>query len=126
MNAYMKQRYANRRADAVAYLGGACVVCGSADRVEIDHIDHREKTFSLSKAFSGWSWKRILPELDKCQLLCYSCHKEKTRKDLAQKFNQRERWEHGTLTGYANKKCKCEDCLKAGREYQRNRRGRKH
>lgn len=126
MNAYMKERYGKRRSEAIAYLGGVCIKCNSADRLEIDHKNTEEKTFDLSKAFSGWSWKRIQPELDKCQVLCYDCHKEKTRKDLAKKFNQREHWEHGTLTGYANKKCKCEECLKVGREYQRKRKGLKH
>jgi len=126
MNAYMKKRYQDRRQQAIQYLGSRCSQCLGTNDLEIDHITPGIKTFNISKALSGWSWKRIQPELDKCQLLCYDCHKAKTRKDLAKKFGQREHWEHGTLTGYANKKCKCEDCFEAGREYQRTYKGRKH
>ena len=119
----MKERYKKRRLEAIAYLGGACIKCNSTDRLEIDHKDTENKSFNLAKAFSGWSWKRIMPELDKCQVLCYDCHKQKTRKDLAKKFNQREHWEHGTITGY--KYCKCSQCTEAKKEYMREYRKRK-
>jgi 5-methylcytosine-specific restriction endonuclease McrA len=39
MNKYMKERYERRRSEAVASLGGKCVVCGTTDRLELDHIN---------------------------------------------------------------------------------------
>ncbi len=77
MNEYMKARWGERRAKAIAYLGGKCVRCGTADLLEFDHIDPETKEASIAKA-SSWSEYRFYLELDKCQLLCKDCHKKKT------------------------------------------------
>lgn len=47
-----------------------------------------------------WSWneKKRLPELLKCQVLCYVCHKAKHAS------------EHGTFQMYQVYKCKCDAC----------------
>lgn len=84
MNTYMKSRYFRRREQAIESLGGKCVVCGSVEELEFDHVDPSTKSFSIAKAFSGWSWSRIQVELDKCQLLCRDCHKVKTYGCVAQ------------------------------------------
>lgn len=61
---------------AIAYLGGKCQICGY-DRCpaafDFHHIDAREKDFSISESLS---WDRLRPELDKCVLLCATCHRE--------------------------------------------------
>lgn len=85
MNEYMKARYHRRRNDAIEHLGGKCASCGSIDSLEFDHIDPERKSFSLGKAFSGWKWERVLAELDKCQLLCHTCHKAKTYGPVTQR-----------------------------------------
>jgi len=123
MAKYMLARYHRRRNTFIESRGGKCEIDGSTDRLEIDHKDHKDKSFDLGKALSGWSEKRIQAELAKCQVLCYDCHQKKTRKDLAEKFGQREHWEHGTLGGYRH--CKEECCRSVWnahcREYKRKR-----
>lgn len=117
MAEYMKARYHRRRNDVLKILGGVCVKCRSTENLEIDHTDPTEKSFSISKALAGWSWSRIESEIQKCQILCKTCHADKTRKDLSKKFNQREKWEHGTLGGYRH--CKCKKCKTAKSEYSK-------
>lgn len=120
MKEYMLKRYYKRRTMVIEKLGGVCSVCGSNDRLEIDHIDHTNKGFDLGKAFTSMSESRLFEEVAKCQLLCYECHKLKTRKDLAEKFDQREFWEHGTLAGYSHHKCRCNGCKTVWNQYTRD------
>jgi len=77
-NAYMRKRYHKKRLWAVQYLGGRCVCCGSIDNLEIDHINPDTKSFGLNNLWSV-AWARYVGELDKCQLLCRSCHLEKSK-----------------------------------------------
>jgi len=58
---------------ALEYLGGQCAHCGSTDRMEFDHINHKEVDFRISQNLAA-SWKTLKKELDKCQLLCHTCH----------------------------------------------------
>lgn len=124
MREYMLKRYHRRRQFAIDSLGGKCCICGSSEDLEIDHKDPNDKGIDLSKAFTSMSESKLIEELKVCQILCSSCHKNKTRKDLAAKFNQREHWEHGTLGGY--RYCRCDDCRiaknKWQNEYRKNRR----
>lgn len=71
---YLLPKYHARMAAMRELLGGECVMCGSVERLEIDHIDPSTKSFSLAKGW-GKPWAVILEELAKCQLLCYECHK---------------------------------------------------
>lgn len=124
MAQYMLNRYHRRRESFIESRGRKCQKCGSpGPEFEIDHRDQHSKSFSVSKAFSGWSEKRLQAELVKCQLLCLDCHHAKTRRDLAERFGQRERWEHGTLAG--KRYCDCTRCRKAKRDYTRKYRARK-
>lgn len=39
------------------------------------HIDKSQKEFTISDATkNGWSLKRILKEIEKCDILCANCH----------------------------------------------------
>jgi len=61
---------------AVAYLGGKCRICDydkCLAALEFHHRDPREKDFVISNKMS---WAAIEPELDKCVLLCATCHRE--------------------------------------------------
>lgn len=78
MNEYMQKRYHERRASGIEVLGGKCSSCGTEENLNFDHIDRMTKSFPISKLWSV-SWKRYKAELEKCQLLCEPCHKEKTR-----------------------------------------------
>jgi hypothetical protein len=80
---YMRRRYADRRAAAVEMLGAKCSKCGSSRKLQFDHSDRKTKTINIADLWRH-SWKRILSELKKCQLLCEDCHLEKSRPELGQ------------------------------------------
>lgn len=83
MNAYMKKRYAERRAFAIEFLGGMCEKCKSTTNLEIDHRDPDLKSFDISKMWSC-ALVKYKAELLKCQLLCKDCHRDKTIMQSAQ------------------------------------------
>ena len=104
MRVYMINRYYERRKRIVEYLGGECVNCKSTEKLEIDHKS--EKNFNVAQIWSC-KWDKVVKEISLCQLLCYSCHKDKHRTK-----------EHGTLSMY--RYCKCEECRSAATKYVRN------
>lgn len=87
-NDYQNAWMARRRADGIEMLGGRCVVCGTTERLEVDHIDRSTKT---SHRIWSWSWQRIVVELAKCQLLCHQHHFEKTLSDFPASLASRAR-----------------------------------
>lgn len=105
------KRYHKRRAFGIAKLGGKCVQCSSVKNLEFDHIDPTTKTISLGKEWSV-PLERFLLELEKCQLLCKSCHKEKTSKERKVEI-------HGTWGMYRNRKCRCDTCKTFVNAYQK-------
>lgn len=109
---YARNKYRERRAYAINYLGGKCVVCGARYNLDVDHIDPEEKDYN---PFGSW-WSVPIEifneELDKCQLLCRACHIKKTleNKDYGHEA------QHGTTYMYMEYACRCELCVKAMRE----------
>ena len=79
-NEYMRGYRASRRRALIAMMGGSCVVCGSEDNLEFDHIKPSDKSFSISRYYG--SLENIEAELKKCQLLCKQCHLETTRSEV--------------------------------------------
>lgn len=68
----------NTKARAVAYLGGACQKCHYSKclaALEFHHRDPSQKDLQISSGHS-LSFDRIRSELDKCDLLCATCHRE--------------------------------------------------
>jgi hypothetical protein len=61
----------------VAYKGGRCAICGY-DRCptafDFHHVDPWAKDFAISQRMT--SFRAIQRELDKCVLLCATCHRE--------------------------------------------------
>ena len=97
-NGYARKWIAKRKAD---YLSDKrCVVCGSKEFLEIDHIDPATK---ISHRIWSWSEERRSEELSKCQTLCFDHHKVKTMASYASKRT------HGTGTMY-NHGCRCSSC----------------
>jgi 5-methylcytosine-specific restriction endonuclease McrA len=81
MNTYMKQRWVKRRAAAIAHLGGKCLVCGTTEGLEFDHVDPTTKIMTVARAASR-SEEFFWNEVNKCQLLCKAHHLIKTGEDL--------------------------------------------
>lgn len=83
MKKYMRDRYARRREDALEYLGGRCLDCGSEENLQFDHIDPSSKEFNIGKILAGANEDKLYRELNKCQLLCEDCHKAKSKRENA-------------------------------------------
>jgi len=91
-------------------LGGKCVVCGSTENLEFDHIK-RDRKYTITQAVS-LSQERLDEELKKCQLLCHECHMNKTvaeRNRLRVTPENMLKRKHGNLTTYRIG-CRCEEC----------------
>lgn len=114
-----QNRYRDRIIECHWLKGNKCATCGVKKgakdengvkiKFELDHINPEEKSFNISDYIKSFPMEEIYAELEKCQLLCYACHKKKTAPN---KGNN-----HGLTmlrTG-----CKCEVCMAAGREYMR-------
>jgi 5-methylcytosine-specific restriction endonuclease McrA len=105
---YQRKWIAARRAE---YLSDkSCVVCGSTDRLEVDHINPEEKI-----SHNVWSWRqeRRDKELAKCQILCFEHHKQKSKEDaIARRQHGRTLYAHG---------CKCDICVEAQRLHNAQR-----
>lgn len=74
------QRSRNRKFVDDYLLVHPCVDCKEADPIllEFDHIND-DKEFNISVAiFKGWSTKRLLAEMEKCEVRCCNCHRKKT------------------------------------------------
>ena len=90
----LKERYISNFATVVNYLEEkynhkGCVGCGSIQTdppLELDHVNQEDKEWDpkrsmCSKKLSENFWN----EIDKCQLLCYDCHREKTGNQMRNK-----------------------------------------
>jgi len=104
-NAYQRNWVAERR--RLWFRNKVCANCGTKEHLELDHIDPTQK---VDHRIWSWSWARIIAETAKCQVLCQSCHIEKTMKERDAGLV------HGTNNGYEYYKCRCESCRKAHNE----------
>lgn len=106
MRGYVLDRYITFMANVIAAKGGVCSRCGGTDRLQLHHRDPKEKSFTIAR---GWSHSKeeVDQELEKCDLLCYACHRAE----------HSAKQKHGTITSY--KHCKCDECRRAKNEYMR-------
>lgn len=113
MREYMKAYSMRRRDKVLALLGGVCVVCGTAENLEVDHIDPSLKRFTLAGRWHR-KWSEIEAELPNCQLLCEKHHKKKHESKAP----------CGTAQRYW-RGCRCAPCTQAntehGRQYRKSR-----
>ncbi|AEJ94398.1 hypothetical protein ALICE_148 [Mycobacterium phage Alice] len=102
-NEYHRAYKAARRAEWFA--DKSCVMCGVTEELQADHIDPEGKSPHIKVSHNVWSWseEKRDAELEKCQVLCDPCHKEKTAEWWA------SRRKHGTPAMY-RRGCKCEEC----------------
>lgn len=121
MREYINQYRTRRKEDAISRLGGKCLVCGSTEQLEFDHINRSEKLASIGKMWTA-SKEKFETELAKCQLLCRDCHTDKglTAGDIT-------RSEHGSRARYDRYGCRCRPCtdakVGANRKYLNNHKG---
>jgi len=74
----VKRRRKKIKILGVIYKGGKCIKCGYNkyfENLEFHHIDPTKKEFTISQK-SNHRWKTIKKELNKCILLCSTCHRE--------------------------------------------------
>lgn len=109
---YQRQWIAGRRAEWLA--GKSCVICGSQEDLQVDHIDPAKK---LSHRVWSWSIEKRDAELAKCQVLCRPHHQEKTLRDYSL-----DGVRHGTAGAWRNAGCRCDTCrayqARTAREYR--------
>lgn len=58
-----------------------CIDCGYADNpvaLDFDHRDPELKILGVSEMLT-YSWRKIIAELDKCDVRCANCHRVKTQ-----------------------------------------------
>lgn len=117
-NLYMRKYHLQRYNDFIflfkEILGGKCVKCNSERDLDFDHINPETKLFCLSN-FLNYSIKKVLDEIDKCQLLCQKCHNIKNIKEAGKVI---AKGKHGTISTY--RYCKCTLCKKAKSVYNKN------
>lgn len=98
-NKYKRERTARIRSDY--FCGKSCVDCGSTEDLVIHHED---PSIKVNHRVFSWSSARRDAELEKCIVLCDSCHRKRHgEKPLI----------HGTLNAYWHKKCRCAECKQA-------------
>jgi hypothetical protein len=80
---YFNNRRTILKEEAKQKLGGKCVWCGITENLEFDHIDPAQKQFTISSfpcSLENW-WK----EVEKCRLLCKTCHKKHSDAEMSAK-----------------------------------------
>ena len=74
------KRYASIREKYIDYKKTQqCADCGNDDFrvIEFDHLG--DKVMNVSDAvMNGWSWKKIVAEIEKCDAVCSNCHSIRT------------------------------------------------
>lgn len=83
----------DRRKKAIELLGGQCFECCNTNRKLEFH--HRDPEVKVDRVQWSWSWKRILEEVAKCDLLCRKCHAKHTIEQAKQQVSQMQRTECG-------------------------------
>ena len=73
---YFEDIYDTNMEKSIEYLGGTCFMCGCTNKPwEIHHIVPRDQDKPTIASLLTCKWDVIKLELDRCVLLCRSCHK---------------------------------------------------
>jgi hypothetical protein len=112
---YDRARYEAAKSKLIELLGGKCTKCGSTENLQFDHVSRELKKFTITSHWNR-SQAELQEELAKCQLLCQSCHLEKTKSELGVPHGGGKGGKHG---------CKCDPCRLKRNEYMRDLKRRK-
>lgn len=58
-----------------------CMDCGvkyPSYVMDLDHRDPADKAGNIDQLINRGSWKKFLEEIDKCDVICSNCHRERT------------------------------------------------
>ena len=81
-----KDRKQESRKKVNEYLSlNPCIDCGNENLIvlEFDHREPEKKHKGICEMLaSGYSWDKILKEIEKCDVRCANCHRIKTAKQL--------------------------------------------
>lgn len=91
---YQRKWQRARRKRAIDMLGGVCNRCSYKWKLEFHHRNPEEKE---DHRIWSWSWKRILVEIAKCDLLCTKCHAKETMVQASQQARTMPRAENGAF-----------------------------
>ena len=67
------------------------VPCGDCGKkypsyvMDFDHTDRSNKLYRMSALYNVMSWKKMLQEIAKCEVVCANCHRERSAKQLGYK-----------------------------------------
>jgi len=72
-----------------------CEECGEifeSHILDFHHLDPSTKEFELSVSnLTDQQWPKVLAEVDKCQMLCANCHRQKHKEEAHENTNSRHR-----------------------------------
>lgn len=77
-----RKRAAKWRLAQIIKLEQGCVDCGynaNAYALQFDHIGDNKKGGVSDLIATDYSWKTILQEIDKCEIVCANCHAIRTK-----------------------------------------------
>jgi len=78
-----KQQFKKRLVEIKEASG--CVDCGIKNHIVLDFDHLRDKKYNVSRMIhDGFSWKSILKEISKCEVVCSNCHRIRTHLRLTQ------------------------------------------
>lgn len=78
---YNKQQYKKKLAEIK--IASGCVDCGEKNHIVLDFDHIRDKKYNVSRMIhDGFSWKAIVKEIKKCEVVCANCHRIRTHNRL--------------------------------------------
>lgn len=105
---------AERRAKAIDYLGGECQKCGATNSLEFDHTKRDRTSYKqLVSYLLACNWDKVVQELNRCQLLCKSCHIKKSTYERHGDVSIKH-----SASSYRYGRCRCEICTYANSVYK--------
>lgn len=82
--ALQKKQFKQRLAEMKTNAG--CSDCGETNHIVLDFDHLHDKKYNISRMIhDGFSWKAILKEISKCEIVCANCHRIRTHNRFTEK-----------------------------------------